>query len=337
MEGKVYEPVHDYLQYIPGWARLTAQPITSFNGNDPNDRSNVKVYGSAVWNKWLDQRYGQDIVRNAWEDSVGASSFAPGAYDRAIRQHGGGGFSKEFSQFAAATAEWQAANSGFPDGSLYPDVRRAGDLEVDGAPGTIRMDHTTYAIVGVPVTSAPRIRLAMIAPGGTAAAAALVGRTGGSPGGTAVGVERFLGKGGRTTVTLTNPGGLSRLSAVLINADTKHRGFSGTLGDYPFKRNNQRFYAHVSTDFTAPTVKSGTVAPGRVTLTFSEPVLGVSGRSLKIAGVSGTVKFTPGSRKATITLHRPLRSGRRYHVKLSSAITDLTLNKLHPVTLTFNT
>src|SRR4051794_2311287 len=87
MEGKVYEPVHDYLQYLPGWTQLTALPLTSFNGDDPNDRGNVKVYGSSVWNKWLDQRYGQDIVRNAWEGSVKASSFAPGAYDRAIRSH----------------------------------------------------------------------------------------------------------------------------------------------------------------------------------------------------------------------------------------------------------
>jgi hypothetical protein len=335
MEGKVYDPVHDYLQYLPGWTQLTEQPITSFDGADPNDRTNVKVYGSSVWNKWLDARYGEAIVRNAWEDSVQASSFAPRAYDAAIRAHGGGGFSKEFSQFAAATAEWQAQNSGFPEGSLYPDVHRAGDLEVDGTPGTISMDHTTYAIVNVPLTSAPRIRLGVAAPSGTTAALALVGRAGGSPGGTLVTVQRFLGKGGKATITFDNPGNLTRLSAVLINADTKHGSFSNQLGDYPFRRDNQLFYAHASTDFTAPLVKSRTVAPRKVTITFSEPVLGVSGRSLKIAGVSGKVKFTPGAAKATIVPRRALKPGQRYRVKLTSAITDLTLNRLQAITLTF--
>jgi hypothetical protein len=335
MEGKVYEPVHDYLQYLPGWTQLTTQPLTSFNGDNPNDRGNVKVYGSAVWNKWLDERYGQDVVRNAWEDSVQAQSFAPRAYDTAIRQHGGGGFSKEFSQFAGATAEWQAANSGFPEGDLYPDVARAGDLEVNGDPGTISMDHTTFEIVNIPVTSAPRIRLAMLAPGGTAAAVALIGRSGGSPGGEAVGVERFLGKGGRGVVTITNPGNLSRLSAVLVNADTKHGAYSRVLGDYRFKRDGRLFYAHASTDFTAPHVKSGTVTPTRLTITFSERVLGVSSHSLKVAGVSGRVQFKVGSRKATFVPRRALKSGHSYHVKLSSAITDLTLNRLHAVTLPF--
>jgi hypothetical protein len=336
MEGKVYEPVHDYLQYLPGWTQLTTLPLTSFNGNDPNDRDNVKVYGSSVWNKWIDARYGQDVVRDAWADSVKSSSFGPRAYDRAIRSHGGGGFSKEFSRFAAATAEWQAANSGFPEGSLYPDVARVdGQIEVNGTPGVISMDHTTYAIVDVPITGDPRIRLAMAAPSGTSAAVALVGRSGGDTGGTLVSAERFLGKGGKGVVTLTNPGNLTRLSAVLINADTKHGSFSQALGDYRWKRDGRSFYAHASTDFTAPQVKGGTGSKRKLTINFTEPVLGVSARSLKIAGVSAKVSFKQGTRKATILPRRPLKAGHRYRIVLSSAITDLTLNKLRPVVFTF--
>jgi hypothetical protein len=164
---------------------------------------------------------------------------------------------------------------------------------------------------------------------------ALVGRTGGQPGGEALGVQRFLGNGGKGTVTLTNPGNLSRLSVVLVNADTKHGAFSRARGDYVFRRDNQIFYAHASTDFTAPQVKGGTAARKKVTVTFTEPVLGVSGKSLKIAGVSARVKFTQGARKATIIPRRPFKSGHRYRVKLSSAITDLTVNRLRAVTLTF--
>jgi hypothetical protein len=122
---------------------------------------------------------------------------------------------------------------------------------------------------------------------------------------------------------------------VVVNADTKHGSFSQTLGDWRFKRDNQSFYAHVSTDFTAPRVKDGTTGVRKVTINFSERVLGVSARSLRIAGVSAKVKFTPGARKATIVPRHALRSGRSYHVVLTSAITDLTLNKLHAVALSF--
>ena len=42
------------------------------------------MYGSAIWNHWLEQRYGADVVREAWEGSDAVRRFAPGAYDDAI-------------------------------------------------------------------------------------------------------------------------------------------------------------------------------------------------------------------------------------------------------------
>jgi hypothetical protein len=330
MEGKVYDPVHDYLQYLPGWVNLTQQPITSFDGNNPNSRTNVKVYGSAVWNKWLDQRYGQDIVRHAWEDSVAAASFAPGAYNAAIRQHGGVGFSNEFDRFVAATAEWQAPNSGFPEGSLYPDVERAGKLAIDGSPGTIALDHTGFVLLNVPVTSAPRIRLAVASPHGTTSALALVGRAGGNLAETV----RTLPSGGRGVVTFTNPGNLERLTAVLVNSDVHHGGFSNTLGDWTFRKDNQSFYGHASTDFTPPRVTGHSASARKVTVAFSEPVLGVSTSSLKIAGAGAALKFTSGSRKATLVPRHAFSRG-RHTIRLSSAITDLTFNPLGAVAVSF--
>jgi hypothetical protein len=319
--------VHDYLQYLPGWIQLSEQPITSFDGNDPNDRTNVKVYGSSVWNKWLDQRFGQDVVRRAWEDSVAANSFAPGAYDAAIRQHGGAGFGSEFDRFAAATAEWQAANSGFPEGDLYPDVDRSGQLAVNGAPATVPLDHTAYALLRVPLASAPRIRLGVAAPGGTAAALALVGRTGGSTGGTMIEALRELPRGGKGQVTFDNPGTLTRLTAVLINSDTKHGAYSNALQDYRWRGDAKRFYAHASTDFLAPRVTGHFTTARRVTVRFSEPVLGVSHTSFKIAGAGGTLHFATGDRKATLTLKHPLRRG-THRVTLTDAVADMTLNRL---------
>src|SRR3954471_14782458 len=184
-EGKVFPAVRDYLQYLPDWVQLTTIPLTRFNGNDPNDRSNSKVYGSSVWSKWLDARLGATGIRRAFEGSISPrpQSFAPAAYDRAIRQSGGAGFSDAFDRFAAATAEWRARNSGFPEGALYPDVERRHTLSVNGAIDVRRLDHTAYVLERVPLTSRGRIELGASVPRGTAAALALVGRVGGRPGG----------------------------------------------------------------------------------------------------------------------------------------------------------
>jgi hypothetical protein len=243
MEGKVYQPVFDYLQYLPGWSQLTTKPITSFNGRNPNDRNNVKVYGSAVWTKWLDARYGPDVVRAAWEDSrtTHPASFAPRAFDAAIRQHGGRGFSDEFDRFAAATAEWEAENSGFPDGALYPDVKRSGSLGFRGAKRTVTLDHTAFALIRLPSSTARRVKLTLKAPRGTASSLALVERAGGLPGGTATDVVRVLPGGGTASISIPAGTRFDRLTAVLVNSDIGQRGFSSTLDDWRFKKNRQRF------------------------------------------------------------------------------------------------
>jgi hypothetical protein len=348
MEGKVYPAALDYLQYLPGWTELTALPLTTFNGTDPNDRRNVKVYGSAVWNKFLDARFGQTVVRGAWEQSLSTSppSFAVDAYNRSIRALDGGGFATQFDRFAAATAEWQAANSGFPDGSLYPDVPRAGMVSVNGAGGTVKLNHTTYALVGVRTTNADRIKLGMTAPAGTSAALALVGREGGSTGGTLTVTVRDLPKGGAGSVTLTDPSRFSRLTAVLVNADSKVRSNASELtGDFIFKRDNQSFYARVSTDFTGPRVSRSSPRAlakrvsrnANVKITFSEPVLGVDRKSFRLLSPSGgtvgaVVRFKPGSRVATLVPDAALGRGRRYRVLVSRAVTDTAVNPLAKTT-----
>jgi len=106
MEEKVFPDVDDYHQYVGPWAQLSAMPITRF------DRANGdKVYGSAVFNRWLDDEYDESIVRRAWELSINQGSFAPGAYDKAIREYHGPGFSYELANFAASTAEWMSVCS----------------------------------------------------------------------------------------------------------------------------------------------------------------------------------------------------------------------------------
>ena len=343
MEGKVYPEAFDYLQYLPGWTELTALPLTTFNGTDPNDRRNVKVYGSAVWNKFLDARFGQEVVRGAWEQSLDTNpqSFAVDAYDRSIRGHDGAGFGAEFARFAAATAEWQAQNSGFPDGPLYPDVPRAGFTSVNGAGGTVKLNHTTYALVGIRNATASKIQLGITAPAGTAAALALVGREGGTPGGTLTVALRRLPKGGSGTVTLPNPSDFSRVTAVLVNSDFKVSGASDLTGDFIYANDSQPYYARVSTDFSPPRIRRSSPRSGarnvsrnaNVKLVFSEPVLGVSAKSFELLApngrrVSSVVRFKAGSRGATLVPDAALRRGARYRVRVTRAVTDTAVNPL---------
>ena len=340
MEGEVVPEARDYLQYLGTWAQLTGLPLTSFNGADPNDRDNLKVYGTAVWNKWLDERYGPDVIRRAWEVSLDTPrpSFAVQAYDRAVRDKGGAGFADEFDRFAAATAEWGAQNSGFPEGSLYPNVvREQGVMRVNGPLDPIELNHTAYALVNVTGTSVPRVKLSMRAPAGTSAAVALVGRAGNQQ----VVELSELPNGGNGNVVIEDPSRFSRLTAVLVNSDSRVSGSSQITGDWTYGRDGQRFYARASTDFSPPRlikrspragargVKRGT----KVTVGFSERVLGVSTKSLRLIGpggrrVAARVRFSAGSRSATLIPKRKLSARKRYRVEVTTAVSDRALNPL---------
>jgi hypothetical protein len=343
MEGRVFPAALDYLQYLRGWVQLTARPLTSFNGTDPNDRSNVKVYGTSVWNKWLDARYGPDVIRRAWEGSLQTEpkSFAVRAYDQAIRGGDGRGFGPEFDRFAAASAEWQAQNSGFPEGSLYPDVTRAGTVSVNGNGGSVRLNHTTYALLNIRPSSAAKIKLGMSAPAGTDAALALVGRTGEIPGGESTVALKELPNGGSATLTLPDPGRFTRLTAVLVNSDAQPSGSSPITRDWRYARDKQLYYARVSTDFKAPRVvavspkdrASGVSRRERVKVTFSEPVLGVNAKSLRLVASNGktvrtALKFRAGSRTAVLVPRSALGRARRYRVLVSRSVTDTAVNPL---------
>jgi hypothetical protein len=230
MEDKVYPSINDYLNYVNAWVANTRQPLTAFPA------TNLKAYGSAVWNHWLDHRYGPGVVRGAWEQSVGQADFAPGAYSAAIGGAGGGGFADEFERFAAAVAEWEASGAGFPD--RYPDVPRDGLLPADSETQPFPLPHTTFAFLDVPIpASAPTIRLTGRLPAGTQGAVALVGRTGTDPtAGTVTTNLTPMPSGGTAVVSLDNPGQFGRITAVVVNADPSRAGFDPQADDWIFTK-----------------------------------------------------------------------------------------------------
>jgi hypothetical protein len=72
------------------------------------------------------------------------------------------------------------------------------------------------------------------APRGVAAAVALVGRIGSEQQGEVVSQLGFRQNGGRMAVGLSRPGRFDRITAVLVNADTRAVGFSPRLLDWNY-------------------------------------------------------------------------------------------------------
>lgn len=226
MEDEVYGEVNDYLRYVRRWVRQTSVPLTS---------SSLKEYGSVVWAKWLAQRYGASIVREAWARAIRAkpAGFSVRAYDSAIRAAGPSDFARDFASFAADLLEWRT-DAVFPEGHRYPDVVRRASVPVGGGVVRRRLDHTTFRLLRVRARRGRALVLKVTAARGLAAGAALVGRIGSERGGRVVAVRRFRRRGGTMALRLRRPARFSRITAVLTNADAAETGFSARRLDWAY-------------------------------------------------------------------------------------------------------
>ena len=232
-EEQVFPDADDWLFYVRAWARQPQAPITNFGAG-----GGLRVYGSAVWNHWLDlgAGYGPDVILDSWRRSRSGRPRGNGiaAFNRGIRKHGGPGFAQEFGRFAAATAEWRLATGDFPDQDEFPDVNRQGTLRQGGGADAFALDHTAYRLLRVRSGGANRVRLRVKAPRGVRATIALVGRDGGAETGSAVTRLRNLKRGGRRGVSIGGARGFERITAVVVNTD-------GRLRHGTYTRDNKRF------------------------------------------------------------------------------------------------
>ncbi len=78
------------------------------------------------------------------------------------------------------------------------------------------------------------MKLIVKAPKGTRSSIALVGRTGPADSGVVTSVFNYLGRGGRGTVEMPNPGSYDRLTAVVVNAD-------GRRGQRGYRKDDSRY------------------------------------------------------------------------------------------------
>ena len=343
MEDEVYDDVNDYVSYLNAWSQLTQVPLTRFNPTDLMDPLNVKVYGDAVWNRWLDEHFGQETIRTAWEKSLQTTppSFAPDAYDAALLTKGTT-FFDAFTRFAADTAEWNSAAGVFEEGGTWPDIQRASARTIapNGTGVSGRLDHAAYALINVQLTQDERIKLVASLPRETRGAFALIGREGDQQTGAPFVELKRIPRGGQSSLVLENPGRFSRITAALINSDVTQGGFSQAFGDWEFTRDEQSITAHVSTDFVAPRVRKrspgvgGNASPRTsVVVTFTERMTNVSTRTVDLLApggkeVSVRVSYDAGKRQARLTPKKSLRPRTKYVVSLGRTLVDTGDNAL---------
>jgi hypothetical protein len=344
-EDVVYDGVDDYLSYVGPWTGMTQVPLTAFDELDQSDPVNVKAYGDAVFTRWIQSHYGAALIRSAWERSTGTipASFAPASYDAALHAHGSS-FFDAFVRFAAATAEWRSSAGPFRDrdAALWPEVARASQRALAPGKGSIaeHLDHTSYVLADVTPTSDARIKLVGSLPRGTAGALALVGRIGPAATGTVKVALTRLPNGGSGAVTLANPRRFSRVTAVLVNADSEPDGFSQTTGAWAYGNDHQAVNARVSNRFAPLRLRRATPAAGarvspraRVVLRFSAALSGHSVHSIRLRDSHGKrvhvrVKRSRHGRRVTLVPRHPLDRGRRYELELGSSIVDRDANVL---------
>ncbi len=226
MEDQVYGEVNDYLHYLSRWVRQFDTPLTA---------NTIKEYGSAVWNDWLTNRYGPDFVRQAWARAIDSKpgGFAVNVYEAAIKADGNSDFGHDFTNFAAAVAEWRTGEN-FTESRSYPDMPRRGLLDLGGAPLNRSLNHTTFQLIEVPNGNGRRVTVEVDAPAGVASGLALVGRVGGERQGTTKSDVDYSRRGGKLLVELDDPGNFKRLTAVVVNAETRSDSFNGRKLDWNY-------------------------------------------------------------------------------------------------------
>jgi hypothetical protein len=224
-EDRVFPNDNDYVSsYLRTFASTPQVSITNFAG-----AHGLRIYGLATFDHFLDRvrGYGPGVILAA-------------AMDKSIRNHDGPGFGVEFTQFAAATAEWRSL--GFPDATLYPNVNRKGKLGKSKHGKRITLDHMAYRLFNVSPQGGSKLTLT-VSSGEVRAGLALVGR---DASGRVVTKARFLKKGGHGSVTLASPGDFDRITAVVVNGDYRVSGFDQIRRDWNYTRDNAKLKARLA-------------------------------------------------------------------------------------------
>jgi hypothetical protein len=228
-EEKVYPEIDDYLNYVRSYAATTAKPLTLDDGG-------LRVYGSAMWNHFLDGSEGSDAIRSAWEnlDEATPEHLGPAAYDAALGGDGASPYDElgsRYAEFAALSAEWRALPGAFPDAEDLPSAARSGRLRPGEPAREVALKHLSHALLRIrPSDAAGGVTLKVRCPDTVQCVAALVTRDGPATAGTVDPILSQAPDGGPIGITLP-PGEHDRVTAVVGNADASVNVFGRYTSD----------------------------------------------------------------------------------------------------------
>ena len=237
-EELVFPNDNDYVNsYLKTFARTPQVPVTDFDGG-----RGLRIYGLATFNHFLSTSAptGPSVVVGAWTRApkVNPKDFAAAALDR-----GDSGPKRPWPRSRVhplRRRDRRVALAGFPDAASYPDVTRKGSLK-KSAHKRVVLDHMAYRLMDVRGAGGGKLKLSLSA-GDVRAGVALVGRDD-DAGGQVVMKVKYLTKGGRASVTLPSPGDYERVTAVIVNADTRVHGFDNIHRDWNYTRDNAKLTA----------------------------------------------------------------------------------------------
>lgn len=207
LERVVYPDVDARTQYLTDFAAAPELALSDF-GTDTGGFD--RAYGAYVWNVWLADRYGPELVRDAWSAAAAADDHVLGGYATALAQRGAL-LEQELVAFTAATAAWE--RGGFPAEPVgYPPIAREVLLE-SGTTTTVAVDHAAAYVADV--RAGGTVTVTVRGPKFVAGGIGLVAGTGTE----VVSALDDTLFDGEATVTLRGGAGATRITLVIVNAD----------------------------------------------------------------------------------------------------------------------
>ena len=118
MEEVAYPHIDDYLQYL---IHFLGEPYRALNSGACDS---YRIYGSAIFSHFLDQRYGRELNRLIWEELKERKSIDLDHFDRVIRQVEPGGLGVATGEFAVWNyfTGTRHRDQYYAEGDKYPTV-----------------------------------------------------------------------------------------------------------------------------------------------------------------------------------------------------------------------
>ncbi len=121
MEEVAYPEVDDYLQYVPSVLRRPERALASGNFT-----VETRIYGSALFAHFLDQRFDRDLIRFVWDEMAASNHARLVNFERAIRQWIPGGLAEAIGEYAVwnyFTGVNHRPGMFYSEGEKYGEVR----------------------------------------------------------------------------------------------------------------------------------------------------------------------------------------------------------------------